>query len=55
MGLTEATVITKHHWHRYVEGERQPSEPLPFEASGTNDAMGKITDWFAENWTELIS
>jgi hypothetical protein len=41
--------------HRYLEGEKQPAEPLPFEVSDTNDAMAKIIDWFAENWTELIS
>ena len=47
--------VDEHHYHRYLEGEKQPAEPLPFEASDTNDAMAKIIDWFAENWTELIS
>ena len=47
--------VDEHHWHRYVDGEQQPAESLPFEVSGTNDAMGKIIDWFADNWTELIS
>jgi hypothetical protein len=44
-----------NHCHRYLEGEKQPAEPLPFEVSYTNDAMAKVIDWFAENWTELIS
>jgi len=47
--------VDEHHCHRYREGEKQPAEPLPFEASDTNDAMAKIIDWFAENWMELIS
>lgn len=47
--------VDEHHCHRYLEGERQAAEPLPFGVSDTNDAMAKIIDWFAENWTELIS
>lgn len=47
--------VDEHHCHRYLEGEKQPAEPLPFEVSDTNDAMAKVIDWFAENWTELIS
>lgn len=47
--------VDEHHCHRYLEGEKQPAEPLPFAVSDTNDAMAKIIDWFAENWTELIS
>jgi len=41
--------------HRYIEGERQPAEPLPFEASDVEDATARIIDWFAEHWTELVS
>jgi hypothetical protein len=47
--------VAEHHWHRYIRGEKQPSEPLPFEVSDANDAMGKIIAWFAKDWTELIS
>jgi len=47
--------VDEHHCHRYLEGEKQPAEPLPFEVAGTNDAMAKVIGWFAENWTELIS
>lgn len=46
--------VDEHHCHRYVDGEKQPAKPLPFAVTDTNDAMGKIIDWFAENWTELI-
>lgn len=47
--------VDEHHCHRYLESEKQPAEPLPFEVADTNDAMAKIIGWFAENWTELIS
>lgn len=47
--------VDEHHWHRYVRGEKQPSSPLPFEVSSTNDAMAKVIKWFANDWTELIS
>lgn len=47
--------VAEHHWHRYIRGEKQPSEPLPFDVSDANDAMGKIIAWFAKDWTELIS
>jgi len=47
--------VDEHHCHRYLGGEKQPAAPLPFEVADTNDAMAKIIDWFAENWTELIS
>lgn len=47
--------VAEHHWHRYLRGEKQASEPLPFEVSSTNDAMAKIIEWFAKDWTELIS
>jgi hypothetical protein len=47
--------VAEHHWHRYRRGEKQPSQPLPFAVSNTNDAMGKVIEWFAKNWTELIS
>lgn len=46
--------VDEHHCHRYLDGEKQPAEPLPFAVSDTNDAMGKIIDWFTDNWTELI-
>ena len=45
--------VDEHHWHRYLEGEKQPAEPLPFAVSGTNDAMAKLIRWLADNWTEL--
>jgi hypothetical protein len=47
--------IDEHHYHRYLGGEKQPAEPLPFNVSDTNDAMAKIIDWFAERWSELTS
>jgi hypothetical protein len=47
--------IDEHHCHRYLASEKQPAEPLPFKVSNTNDAMAKVIDWFAKNWTELIS
>lgn len=47
--------VAEHHWHRYLGGEKQSSEPLPFEVSSTNEAMGKIIEWFAKDWTKLIS
>ena len=47
--------VDEHHYHRYLDGEKQPAEPLPFKASDTNDAMGKIIEWLAENWSELTS
>lgn len=47
--------VDEHHWHRYLRGEKQPSEPLPFEVSSTNDAMWRILDWFSNDWPELIS
>lgn len=40
--------VAEHHWHRYLRGEKQPSEPLPFEVSSANDAMAKIIEWFGE-------
>jgi hypothetical protein len=46
--------VDEHHWHRYLRGEKQPSEPLPFEVSDPNDAMWKIIDWFSKGWPELI-
>lgn len=46
--------VDEHHWHRYLDGEKQLAEPLPFAVSDTNDAMAKIIRWLAENWTELI-
>lgn len=46
--------VDEHHFHRYLEGERQPEEPLPFEVSDTNDAMAKVIRWFADEWRELI-
>lgn len=46
--------VDEHHCHRYLESEKQPAEPLPFDVSNTNDAMAKVISWFAENWTELI-
>ncbi|HKI67796.1 MAG TPA: hypothetical protein VJ989_11070 [Solirubrobacterales bacterium] len=33
---------------------RTSTRPVEYGVSGTDDAMGKIIDWFAENWTELI-
>jgi hypothetical protein len=47
--------VDEHHCHRYLGGEKQPAEPLPFDVSDTNDAMAKIIGWFAENWRELTS
>jgi hypothetical protein len=47
--------VDEHHCHRYLGGEKQPAEPLPFDVSGTNDAMAKIIGWFTENWRELTS
>lgn len=47
--------VAEHHWHRYLRGEKQPSQPLPFDVSSTNDAMAKIIKWFAQDWTELLS
>jgi hypothetical protein len=47
--------IDEHHCHRYLEGEKQAEESLPFPVSGTNGAMAKIIGWFADNWRELIS
>lgn len=47
--------VDEHHCHRYLEGQKQPAEPLPFSIADTNDAMAKVIDWFAENWTELTS
>lgn len=46
--------VDAHHWHRYIRGEKQPSEALPFEVSSTNDAMAKVIKWFAKDWAELI-
>jgi hypothetical protein len=45
--------VDEHHWHRYLDGKKQPAEPLPFAISDTNDAMARIICWLAENWTEL--
>jgi hypothetical protein len=47
--------VDEHHCHRYLEGQKQPAEPLPFSVADTNDTMAKVIDWFAENWTELTS
>jgi hypothetical protein len=47
--------VAEHHFHRYLDGEKQPAEPLPFIVSNTDDAMAKIIGWFAENWRELTS
>jgi hypothetical protein len=47
--------VDEHHWHRYLDGKKQPAEPLPFRVANTNDAMAKVIDWLAENWTELTS
>ena len=47
--------VDEHHCHRYVDGQKQPAERLPFKVSNTNDAMAKIIEWFAENWSELTS
>jgi len=47
--------VDEHHCHRYLDGEKQPAEPLPFNASDTNEAMAKIIEWFSENWSELTS
>lgn len=46
--------IDEHHFHRYVDEERQPAEPLPFDVAGTNDAMAKVIRWFADDWRGLI-
>jgi hypothetical protein len=46
--------VDEHHWHRYLDGEKQSAEPLPFAVFDTNDAMAKVIRWLAENWTELI-
>lgn len=46
--------VDEHHWHRYLDGEKQSAEPLPFAVSDANDAMAKVIRWLAENWTELI-
>lgn len=47
--------VDEHHYHRYLEGQKQPAEPLPFSIADTNDAMAKVIGWLAENWTELTS
>jgi hypothetical protein len=47
--------VDEHRCHRYLDGEKQLAEPLPFKVSDTNDAMGRIIEWFGENWSELIS
>lgn len=47
--------IDEHHYHRYVGGEKQPAEPLPFPVVDTNDAMAKVMQWFKSEWEELIS
>jgi hypothetical protein len=47
--------VDEHHYHRYLGGEKQAAEPLPFPVTGTNDAMAKVIGWFADNWRELIS
>jgi hypothetical protein len=47
--------VDEHHRHRYLDGEKQAAEPLPFNVSDTNEAMAKVIDWFAENWSELTS
>lgn len=46
--------VDEHHCHRYLAGEKQEAEPLPFEVFDTNDAMAKIIRWLADNWRELI-
>jgi hypothetical protein len=51
---TRIVTVDEHHCHLYVDGEKQPAEPLPFAVSDTNGAMGKIIDWFTDKWTELI-
>lgn len=47
--------VDEHHCHRYLDGEKQLAESLPFEVSDTNDAMARIIEWFGESWSELIS
>jgi hypothetical protein len=47
--------VDEHHCHRYLDRKKQPAEPLPFRVASTNDAMAKVIDWFAGNWTELTS
>ena len=47
--------VDEHHCHRYLDGEKQSADPLPFDVSDTNDAMAKIIGWFTENWRELTS
>jgi hypothetical protein len=46
--------VDEHHWHRYLEGEKQAEESLPFQVADANDAMAKVIRWFADNWTKLI-
>jgi hypothetical protein len=47
--------VDEHHCHRYLDGEKQAAEPLPFKVSNTNDAMAKVIEWFSESWSELTS
>jgi hypothetical protein len=47
--------VDDHHFHRYSGGKKRSPQPLPFEASTTNDAMAKAIEWFADDWEELIS
>jgi hypothetical protein len=46
--------VDVHHLHRYVDGQKQPPEPLPFAATDANDAMIKAVDWLAENREEFL-
>jgi hypothetical protein len=47
--------VDAHHFHRYIDDQKQAAEALPFKVSDTKDAMAKAIRWFADKWEELIS
>lgn len=49
----ERAGVDSHHLHRYIGGEKQEPESLPFSVVDTNDAMSKAIQWLADNWEDL--
>lgn len=49
-GTDDAQIVYRRSSARPVE-----YAIFPFSVADTNDAMAKVIEWFAENWTELTS
>lgn len=47
--------VAPHHYHEYIDGEKQEGKPLPFQPKDVNEAMSGVMKCFRSNWKEFAT